>query len=48
MNSSNSRGLSVDEKEEPRVRAETIGKLPDGLACIHTMGGTLIAEVNGT
>ena len=46
MNSSNSRGLSVDEKEEPRVRAETIGKLPGRLACIHTIGGTLFAEVN--
>lgn len=46
MNSSDSRGLSVDEKEEPRVRAETIGKLPGRLACIHTMEGTLFAEVN--
>lgn len=46
MNSSNSRGLSVDEKEEPRVRAETIGKLPGRLACIHTIRGTLFAEVN--
>lgn len=46
MNSSNSRGLSVDEKEEPRVRAETIGKLPGRLACIHTIGETLFAEVN--
>ncbi len=46
MNPSNSRGLSVDEKEEPRVRAETIGKLPERLACIHTMEGILFAEVN--
>lgn len=46
MNSSNSRGLSVDEKEEPRVRAETIGKLPNRVACIHTINGTLFAEVN--
>lgn len=46
MNSSNSRGLSVDEKEEPRVRAETIGKLPNRLACIHTINGILFAEMN--
>ena len=47
MNSSDSRGLSVDEKEEPRVRAETIGRLPEHFACIHTIGGTLLAEVSG-
>jgi len=45
MNSNDSRGLSVEEKEEPRVRAETINKLPNGLACIHTIDGTLFAEV---
>lgn len=47
MNSSDSRGLSVDEKEEPRVRAETIGRLPESFACIHNIGGTLFAEVSG-
>lgn len=45
MNTSNSRGLSVDETDEPRIRAETLGKLPDGLACIHSIDGILIAEV---
>ena len=45
MNSNDSRGLSVEEKDEPRVRAETINKLPNGLACIHTIDGTLFAEV---
>lgn len=45
MNSSNSRGISVDETDEPRVRAETIGKLTDDLACIHNAEGTLFAEV---
>ena len=45
MNSSNSRGLSVDETDEPRIRAETLGKLADGLACIHNIDGILIAEV---
>lgn len=45
MNTSNSRGLSVDEADEPRIRAETIGKLADNLACIHSIDGTLIAEV---
>lgn len=45
MNTSNSRGLSVDETDEPRIRAETLGKLPDGLACIYSIDGILIAEV---
>lgn len=47
MNSNDSRGLTVEEKEEPRVRAETISKLPTGLACIHTIDGTLFAEITG-
>ena len=45
MNTSNSRGLSVDETDEPRIRAETLGKLADGVACIHSIDGVLIAEV---
>lgn len=45
MNTSNSRGLSVDETDEPRIRAETLSKLADGLACIHSIDGILIAEV---
>lgn len=45
MNTSNSRGLSVDEADEPRIRAETLGKLADGLACIHSIDGILISEV---
>ena len=45
MNTSNSRGLSVDETDEPRIRAETIGKLADGMACIHSINGILIADV---
>lgn len=45
MNTNNSRGLSVDETDEPRVRAETLGKLASGLACIHSIDGILIAEV---
>lgn len=45
MNSNNSRGLSVDETDEPRVRAETIGKLGDGIACTHSVDGTLFAEI---
>jgi hypothetical protein len=43
--SSDSRGMSVDETDEPRVRAETLGKLPGTLACIHNSEGTLFAEV---
>lgn len=46
MNASNAWGLTIEEKEEPRVRAETIGKLSGRLACIHTIEGTLFAEVN--
>jgi len=45
MNSNDSRGISVDETDEPRVRAETLGKLPGSLACIHNSEGTLLAEV---
>lgn len=47
MNTSNSRGMSVDETDEPRIRSETIGKLADGLACIHNRDGILIAPVQG-
>jgi len=45
MNSSDSRGISVDETDEPRVRAETLGRLSGTLACIHNTEGTLFAEV---
>jgi hypothetical protein len=45
VNPGESRGISVDETDEPRVRAETIAKLPGALACIHKPGGTLFAEV---
>ena len=39
------RGIQVDETDEPRVRAETISMLPGTLACIHNKNGTLFAEV---
>ena len=45
MNTSNSWGLSVDEQDEPRIRAETVGRLADGAACIHSIDGILIADV---
>lgn len=45
MNSSDSRGISVDETDEPRVRAETIGKLTGTMACIYNANGILFAEV---
>ncbi|MDR1149271.1 MAG: hypothetical protein LBK66_11635 [Spirochaetaceae bacterium] len=45
MNPGDSRGLWVDETDEPRVRAETLAKLPGTFACIHKPGGTLFAEV---
>jgi hypothetical protein len=41
----NTKGISVEETDEPRVRAETISMLPDSLACIHNKEGTLIAEI---
>ena len=41
----NTRGISVDETDEPRVRAETISILPDSMACIHKKNGTLFAEI---
>jgi len=43
--SGNTRGISVDEADEPRVRAETISTLPESLACIHNNSGTLFAEI---
>jgi hypothetical protein len=43
--SSNTRGITVDETDEPRVRAETISMMPDSLACIHNNNGTLFAEI---
>jgi len=39
------RGISVDEADEPRIRAETISTLPESLACIHNNSGTLFAEI---
>ena len=41
----NTRGISVEEADEPRVRSETISMLPDSLACIHNRNGTLFAEI---
>ena len=45
LTSANQRGISVDEADEPRVRAETISMLPDSMACIHNKNGTLFAEI---
>jgi hypothetical protein len=45
MSSGDSRTVDVDERDEPRVRAETIGKLSGSLACIHNSEGTLFAQV---
>ena len=45
MNSSNTRGISVDECDEPRIRAETINKLEANMACIYNAEGILIADV---
>ncbi|MDR0662908.1 MAG: hypothetical protein LBF80_02360 [Spirochaetaceae bacterium] len=45
VNPGDSRGISVDEADESRIRAETLAKLPGAFACIHKSGGTLLAEV---
>ena len=45
MNTNNSRGVSVEETDELRIRAETLSKLTDGLACIYNIEGILIANV---
>jgi hypothetical protein len=45
MNPGDTRGIWVDETDEPRVRAETLAKLPGTFACIQKPGGTLFAEV---
>ncbi|SCW45726.1 hypothetical protein SAMN02910456_01215 [Ruminococcaceae bacterium YRB3002] len=45
MNTSNSRGLTVDETDEPRISEQTIKQLSGGLACIHIIDYILIAEV---
>lgn len=47
MGSSN-HGVSVQETDEPRVRAQTLSMLPEAVACIHRPDGTLIAEVEET
>lgn len=41
----NTRGISVDEEDEPRVRAETISMLLSAMACIHKRDRMLFAEV---
>ena len=45
MNSSETRGLYVDETEEPRIRPDTLSRLGNGIACIHSIDGILIAQV---
>jgi hypothetical protein len=45
MTGANTKGISVDEADEPRVRAETISMLPSSMACIHKRDGILFVEV---
>lgn len=45
INKNNTRDVSVDEVDEPRVKAETLGKLAGSTACIHSVDGILLAEV---
>lgn len=41
----NSRGIQIDETDEPRVRAETISLLPNAMACVFRQGDALIVSV---
>ena len=45
INSNNSRGISVDEADEPRIRPETLEKLFGTMACIYNAEGILIAQL---
>ena len=45
LNTSNSHGISVDETDEARVRAETLSRLPPNAACVYSAGGILITVV---
>ena len=45
INSNNSRGISVDETDEPRIRPETLEKLCGTMACIYNTEGILIAQL---
>ena len=45
LQNSNTEGIQIEEADEPRVSANTISMLPEGLACIHRQDGTLIAPV---
>ena len=45
LNNSNSHGISVDETDEPRVRAETLSRLPPNAVCVYRPEGILIAAV---
>ena len=45
LTSNNTSGISVDEADEPRIRAETLLKIPSGVACISQSEGILLAEV---
>ena len=38
-------GVQVEESDEPRVRAETISMLPDGIACIYGSQCILISKI---
>jgi hypothetical protein len=45
MSSGDYRAISVDEKDVPRVRPETLAKISGSLACISNAEGILFAEV---
>lgn len=45
MNSNDTRGISVDEADEPRVRAETLSKISGSMACIYNADGILFAQI---
>ena len=45
LHEGNTHGYSVDEADEPKISADTINKLPDGMACLCRSDGILIAAV---
>lgn len=45
LNSSSTKGVNIDEIDEPRVRAEVLERLRGNFACIYNANGILFAEV---
>ncbi|GHU52972.1 hypothetical protein AGMMS49975_09950 [Clostridia bacterium] len=44
-NNANQRGIQVSETDEPRVRAETLSMLPEGVTCVHDSNGSVFIGI---